>query len=38
MFTSAKQAEVIRSNQKDEFYSGYIKGSLADIVQSCIGW
>ena len=37
MFTNARQAEIIRSNQKDDFYSSYIKTSLAEIVQDCFG-
>ncbi|KAK2158339.1 hypothetical protein LSH36_172g00007 [Paralvinella palmiformis] len=37
MFADAKQAEIIRSNQKDDFYSNYIKSSLAEIVQDFFG-
>ena len=37
MFGSAKQAEMVRSNQKDGFYMGYIKGALADITQTLLG-
>lgn len=36
-FPPAKQAEIIRSNQKDGYYIAYIKGALADITQSWLG-
>ena len=35
--SKAQQAELIRSNQKDEFYQGYIRGSLLEIVQTVLG-
>ncbi len=37
MFTGAGKAEIIRSNQKDEFYSTYIRGTLAELTQSILG-
>ena len=37
MFSRAKQAEIVRSNQKDGFYMGYIKGALAEITQTFLG-
>ena len=37
VFGLAQQAEIIRSNQKDDYYTSYIRGSLADIVQTFWG-
>ena len=37
MFQSAGQAEILRSNQKDQYYVGYLQRSLADILQSVAG-
>jgi len=37
MFSPARQAEVIRCSQKDDYYLSYIRASLADVTQSCLG-
>ncbi len=37
MFPRASQAEVIRANQKDEYYTSFIRSSLANIVQDTWG-
>jgi len=37
MHSAARQAEIVRSNQKDEFYMSLMRGSMADIVQSLFG-
>ncbi|XP_033642254.1 peroxisome biogenesis factor 10-like [Asterias rubens] len=37
MFQPASQPEIIRSNQKDQFYVDFLRNSLADICQSLAG-
>ncbi|XP_072036556.1 peroxisome biogenesis factor 10-like [Amphiura filiformis] len=37
MFQPAGQAEILRSNQKDQYYVGYLQRSLADILQGVAG-
>ncbi|XP_038078070.1 peroxisome biogenesis factor 10-like [Patiria miniata] len=37
MFQPASQPEIIRSNQKDQFYANFLRSSLADICQSFAG-
>ena len=37
MFSSARQPEIVRSNQKDEYYSSYIRGALSELNQSLLG-
>ncbi|XP_022090297.1 peroxisome biogenesis factor 10-like [Acanthaster planci] len=36
-FQPASQPEIIRSNQKDQFYVDFLRNSLADICQSFVG-
>ena len=35
--TKARQPEIIRSHQKDDFYSGVIRGRLGDVMQRLLG-
>jgi len=37
MYSIAQQAEIVRSNQKDEFYVSFMRGSMASIMQSLVG-
>lgn len=37
MFKKAGRAEIIRSNQKDEHYIGYLKSQITDIFQALLG-
>jgi len=37
MYSTAQQAEIVRSNQKDEFYMSFMRGSMANIMQSLVG-
>lgn len=37
MFVSASQAGIIRSNQKDEYYTGVLKNQFSDIIQRLVG-
>jgi len=37
MHSTARQAEIVRSNQKDEFYMTLMRGSMADVMQSLFG-
>jgi len=37
MHYTARQAEIVRSNQKDEFYMSLMRGSMADVMQSLFG-
>ena len=36
-FSDSGQAEIIRSNQKDEYYISYLRGAVADIAQTFLG-
>ena len=36
MFLSAHQAEIIRSKQKDEYYSSYIWGTLSNLTEALL--
>ncbi|ELU12268.1 hypothetical protein CAPTEDRAFT_174511 [Capitella teleta] len=36
-YVAAKQAEIIRSHQKDDFYTGGIQSALSEIVQTSFG-
>ncbi|XP_029647018.1 peroxisome biogenesis factor 10 isoform X2 [Octopus sinensis] len=37
MFRRAGQAEILRSNQKDEFYISYLRSTLSETFQSIVG-
>ncbi|XP_052830128.1 peroxisome biogenesis factor 10 isoform X3 [Octopus bimaculoides] len=37
MFRRAGQAEILRSNQKDEFYISYLRSALSETFQSVVG-
>lgn len=37
MFRPGGKAEIIRSQQKDEFYLTYLRGLIADVIHSLFG-
>lgn len=37
MFKAAGKAEIIRSQQKDEFYLSYLRSLMADVTHSILG-
>jgi hypothetical protein len=37
MLPPARQAQIIRANQKDEQHQVFLKSLLGDLVQSCVG-
>jgi len=37
MYSTARQAEIVRSNQKDEFYTSFVRSSMASITHSLFG-
>jgi len=37
MYPAARQAEIVRCNQKDEYYMTFMTSSMANIMQSLFG-